>query len=232
MDTIYGIFAYLKKVPKRCIAFDPSNPSVDMDGFNTETDWHDFYEDAVELFPPNMPAPRGNHISMDLFVDAEHAGNKVTRRSHTGFFIFLQNAPIIWFTKRQNTVESSSFGSEFVAMRIAVEHVKALQYKLRMFGVKIVDPARVHCDNQGFVKNTSLPASNLSRKHNAVNYHTVREAAASKIIVVGKEDTETNLADMLTKVLGRICREFLIPFTGMYPCLVRKVEAGEEDVNG
>ena len=80
-----------------------------------------------------------------------------------------------------------------------------------------MEPARVHCDNQGFVKNTSLPASNLSRKHNAVNYHTVREAAASKIIVVGKEDTETNLADMLTKVLGRICREFLIPFTGMYP---------------
>ena len=86
-----------------------------------------------------------------------------------------------------------------------------------MFGVKIVDPARVHCDNQVVVKNTSFPTSTLSKKPNAVNYHTVREAAASKIIVVGKEDTETNLADMLTKVLGRICREFLIPFTGMYP---------------
>ena len=129
-----------------------------MDGLNTETDWHDFYEDAVELFPPNMLAPRGNSISMDLFVDADHAGNKVTPRSHTGFFILLQNAPIIWFTKRKNTVESSSFGSEFVAMRIAVEHVKALRYKLWMFGVRIVEPARVHCDNQGFVKNTSLPA--------------------------------------------------------------------------
>ena len=101
-----------------------------MDGFNMETDWHDFYEDAVELFPLNMPAPRGNYISMDLFVDADHAGNKVTRCSHTGFFIFLQNAPIIWFTKQQNTVESSSFGSEFLEMRIAVEHVKALRYKL------------------------------------------------------------------------------------------------------
>ena len=60
----------------------------------------------------------------------------------------------------------------------------------------------------------------------------VREAAASKIIIMGKEDTETNLAGMLTKVLGRICREFLILFTGIYLCLVQKVEAGEEDVNG
>ena len=86
---IYGVFAYLKKVSKCCIAFEPSNPSADMDGINTETDWHDFYEYAVELFPPNMPAPRGNSISMDIFVDADHAGKKVTRRSHTSFFIFL-----------------------------------------------------------------------------------------------------------------------------------------------
>ena len=144
-----------------------------MDSFNTETDWHDFYEDAVELFPPNMLAPRGNSISMDLFVDADHAGNKVTRLSYTGFFIFLQNGPIIWFTKQQNTVESSSFGSEFGAIGIAVEHVKALRYKLRIFGVRIVEPARVHCDNQGVVKNTSFPTSTLSKKHNVVNYHTV-----------------------------------------------------------
>ena len=98
-------------------------------------------------------------------------------------------------------------------MRIAVEHVKALQYKLRIFGVRIVELARVNCDNQGVVKNTSLPASTLSKKSNAVNYHRVWEAAASKIIVVGREDTETNMADMLTKVLGRIHREFLILFT-------------------
>ena len=57
------------------------------------------------------------------FVDADHAGCQVTRRSHTVVLIFVNRAPILWYSKRQNTVESSSFGSEFVAMRIAIEMI-------------------------------------------------------------------------------------------------------------
>ena len=57
------------------------------------------------------------------------------------------------------------------------------------------------CDNQGVVKNTSLPESTLHKKHNAINYHSVREAAAAQIIRIGKEDMETNLADLYTKFL-------------------------------
>ena len=78
----------------------------------------------------------------------------------------------------------------------------ALRYKLRMFGVPQYGPTDTMCDNQGVAKNTSLPQSTLGKKHNAVNYHVVREAAAGGILGVGKEDTETNLADLLTKILG------------------------------
>jgi hypothetical protein len=70
-----------------------------------------------------------------------------------------------------------------------------------MFGILIAGPARIFCDNQGVVKNTSVPESVLSKKHNAVNYHAVREAAAAKILVVGREDGTTNLADLFTKSL-------------------------------
>ena len=76
-----------------------------------------------------------------------------------------------------------------------------LRYKLRMFGVPIVGPASVLCDNQGVVKNTSLPDSVLSKRHNAINYNVVREAVAAGIIRVGKEDGQTNLADAFTKML-------------------------------
>ena len=58
------------------------------------------------------------------------------------------------------------------------------------------------CDNRGVVKNTSIPESVLLKKHNAINYHAVREAVAAGIMRVGKEDGETNLADMLTKNLS------------------------------
>jgi len=115
----------------------------------------------------------------------------------------VQNAPILWYSKRQNTIESSSFGSEFVALRIAKEMIVALRYKLRMFGVPVVGPASVLCDNQGVVKNASLPESALTKRHNAINYHSVREAVAAGIIRVGKEDSSTNLADAFTKMLPR-----------------------------
>jgi hypothetical protein len=110
---------------------------------------------------------------MTCFVDSDHAGNRVTRRSHTGILIFLNRAPIIWFSKAQNTVETSTFGSEFVAMRIAVELIEALRYKLRMFGIPLEGPTNVLCDNQSVVTSASTPESVLKKKHNSIAYHRV-----------------------------------------------------------
>ena len=70
-----------------------------------------------------------------------------------------------------------------------------------MFGVPVEGPANVFCDNHGVVKNASIPESTLAKNHNAINYHALCEAAAAGIICVGKEDGQTNLADLLTKVL-------------------------------
>jgi hypothetical protein len=202
LEAAYHMFAYLKNHPDMGrLAFDSHAPDIDESIFNHSADWTDFYGDVTEELPPNMPEPRGHPVNISAFVDANHAGNVVTRRSHTGIFIFVQNAPIIWFSKRQNTVEAATFGSEFVALRICKELIVALRYKLRMFGVPIEGPANVFCDNRGVVKNVSVPESTLMKKHNAINYHAVREAVAAGILRVGKEDGETNLADLLTKVL-------------------------------
>jgi hypothetical protein len=203
LEAIYHIFAYLKKHPDMGrLAYDSKCPDIDERIFNSNADWKEFYGDVEEELPPNMPEPRGHPVTMSAFVDANHAGNVITRRSHSGMFIFVQNAPIIWFSKRQNTVEAATFGSEFVALRICKELIVALRYKLRMFGVPIEGPTNVFCDNRGVVKNVSIPESTLMKKHNAINYHAVREAAAAGILRVGKEDGETNLADLLTKVLN------------------------------
>ena len=89
-----------------------------------------------------------------------------------------------------------------------------------MFGVPIAGPARVLCDNQGVDKNTSIPSSALTKRHNAINYHAIREAAAAGIIRVGKEDSHSNLADALTKPLGHQCRYDLfskITYSSMFP---------------
>jgi hypothetical protein len=125
----------------------------------------------------------------------------VTRWSHSGIIVNAKNAPITWYSKRQNTVESSTFGSEFVAMRIAVNEIEGLRYILRMMGVPIENPANVFCENQSVSNFCSFPESTLKKKHNAIAYHRVREAQASRTIRVAWESWITNLSDILTKLL-------------------------------
>jgi hypothetical protein len=164
-------------------------------------DWTKFYHNATDELPPKMPEPRGNEVQINCFVDADHAGNRITRRSHTGILIFVNRAPIIWYSKAQNTVESSTFGAEFVATKIAVELVEALRYKLRMFGVPLEGVANMFVDNQSVVVNATVPSSTLKKKHNSIAYHRVREAIAAKIIRIAKVNGKKNLADIFTKPL-------------------------------
>ncbi|KAL7517555.1 hypothetical protein ACHAWF_000129 [Thalassiosira exigua] len=86
------------------------------------------------------------------------------------------------------------------AMRITRDMIVELRLKLKSIRIPMVGPANVSRNNQGVVKNTSIPESTLSKKHNSVNYLIVREAAAASILRVAKEDTVSNLADSLTKL--------------------------------
>ena len=148
---------------------------------------------------PHMPEPRGKPLRMIAYCDANHAGNLVTRRSQTGGLIFLNNSPISWLSKKQNTVEASTFGSEFNAMHVCVEMCRALRYKLRMFGIPIEGTSDIFCDNNSVVKNSSLPQSVLQKKHHAITYHFVREHATRGIVRVAKIDGKENLSDIFTK---------------------------------
>jgi hypothetical protein len=103
---------------------------------------------------------------MRFFVDSSHADDKLTRRSRTGYFIFLNMAPITWLSKKQATIETSIFGAEFVAMKVGVEHVRSLRYKLRMMGVPIDSIVHVYGDNMSVIHNTQRPESVLKKKSN------------------------------------------------------------------
>jgi hypothetical protein len=206
LEAVYHVFAYLKQHLNSTLVFDERLPDIDESSF-IQVDWGGFYGTEKEEMPPRMPKARGNSVRVSCFVDADHAGNVVTRRSHTGILVFVNNALISWFSKRQNTVECSTFGSEFVALRIAVEQMEALRYKLRMFGVPIDGPADIYCDNQSVVDSSSLPQRTLQKKHNAICFHKVREAAAMDVIRVAKVDGTENLADLFTKVLPTATRK-------------------------
>jgi hypothetical protein len=206
LEAVYHVFACLKQHLNSTIVFDKRMPAVDENAF-LQVDWGDFYGAQEEEMPPKMPAARGNSVRISCFVDADHAGNLVTRRSHAGVLVFVNNALISWCWKCQNTVECSTFGSEFVALRVAVEQLEALRYKLRMFGVPIDGPVDVCCDNQSVVDSSSLPQRTLQKKHNAACFHEVREVVALGVIRVAKIRRPENLADLFTKLLATITRK-------------------------
>ena len=212
LNQLLRIFAFLKKKPKLSLYFDPTLPKIDESmfaGASNVDQFKDQYRDAEEEIPDHMPHSRGRPVQIFTFVDASHASNRLTRRSHTGFIIFINRAPILWYSKRQNTVESSTFSSEFIAMKNCMEHIVGLRYKLRMFGIPIEGPAHVLCDNQAVVNNSSKLESVLNKKHCAIAYHAVRWAVTASILRVGKIDTKENLADAMTKRLAKITRDYL-----------------------
>jgi hypothetical protein len=127
LEQVFHIFGYLKKNPKRKIAFDPDYPVIAESCFKSY-DWYEFYRDSKEAIPPNAPEPLGSKpVSIHCFVDANLAGNVVTCRSQTGILIFINRAPVVWHSKKQNTVESSTFGSETVALKNEIELIKSLR---------------------------------------------------------------------------------------------------------
>ena len=200
LEACYSIFAYLRKNPNMSMVFHPSTMQVDERRFK-KADWTDFYGDVEESIPEDMPKPLGNPVKMTAWVDSDHAGNLVTRRSQTGYLIFLNQSPVLWYSKRQNTVEASTFGAEFIAARTCLEAIEGLRFKLRMFGIPIDGPTDMLCDNNSVVCSAQRPESTLSKKHLSICWHRVREACASLTIRMGKVESEKNLSDLCTKPL-------------------------------
>jgi hypothetical protein len=135
------------------MVFDDNLPHFDETQF-VWCDWTEFYPGATEAEPPNAHELRGKSVTMSCYVDANHAGCRMMRRSHSGILIFLNRALILWYSKCQNTVETSTFHSEYVAAKTAVEMINSLRYKLRMKGIPVAGVTNFFCDNELVVKSS------------------------------------------------------------------------------
>ena len=194
------IFSYLKQHHNSRLVLDPTYPDIDMDKF-PKYNWKQFYGDIKELIPNNVPRAIGLEFIIRAFVDADFAGDSLTRRSRTGFVVFLNGAPIFWMSKKQSSLETSSFGSEFVAMRQCCEYLRGLRYKLRMMGLPVGNPCFIFGDNQSVLWNTTVPDSMLKKKTASVSYHFVREGVSADEWRTTYINTKENPSDILTKNL-------------------------------
>ena len=125
----------------------------------------------------------------------------MTRRSRSGFIVFLNSAPIYWTSKKQTSIETSSFGSEFIAMEVCCESLRGLRYKWRMMGIPCDFPSYIYGDNQSVLANSTNPFSQLKKKSSSIAYHYIREGVAKDEWRTTYINTHYNLADLFTKPL-------------------------------
>ena len=99
----------MKKHHNARIAFDPTYPEIDYSKFERR-DWRRFYNNAIEPIPHNAPKPLGKPVVIRFYVDADHAGDQITRRSRTGFIMFINSAVINWYSKNKDPLKVQPLG--------------------------------------------------------------------------------------------------------------------------
>ena len=201
MKVLLRTFGYLKHHNKIKLKFDVSYPEI-PGGKLEASDWKHFYPGAHEKLPHSAPEPKGKAIRVWGEKDADNAHDLETRRSVTGFNIYMNNALVKSYSKRQSTVETSTYGSEIVAGRIAVEHLIATRYALRMLGVPLLHESWLFGDNMAVILNCSKPESTLKKKHHACAYHFIRETVSTGWLFLIHKPSDLNRADILTKALN------------------------------
>jgi hypothetical protein len=200
-ERVKRICGYLRKRPDAAIRFRTAIPT-NIHIAPTEQDWYySVYGQVTEEIPKDMPPARGKSVRTTCFKDANLMHDLVTGRSAMGILHFICQTPLDWFCKRQNKVETATYGSEFVVARASTDQIIDHRYTLRMMGVPLDGPAWMFGDNESVVTSSTIPHSILMKRHNALAYHRVREAIAAKILFFLHISGNQNPADVLTKFL-------------------------------
>ena len=135
LDRAKRIVGYLLFLPDGAIRFRTGEPDFSSLK-DQEYDWtRSVYSGACEQIPHDIPKPLGKHVQTTHSVDANLHHDLATGKAVTAVLHFLNQTPNDAYTKRQSTVETATYGSEFVAARTAVDQIIDIRTTLRYLGV-------------------------------------------------------------------------------------------------
>ena len=196
---VYGYLANMKHAVIRFRTAEPDYSALPEQSF----DWaYSVYGNVQEVKLTDAPEALGKYVTLTHYVDANLFHDILTGRSVTGILHLVNKTPIDWYSKKQATVETATYGSEIVAARTCVEQVMDLRLTLRYLGVPIRDTSYMFGDNKTVVESSTRPHAKLHKRHMALSFHRVREAIAAKIIAFYHVDGVRNPADILRKHWG------------------------------
>jgi hypothetical protein len=133
-------------------------------------------------------------------VDSDWA----TVRSTTGFVFFWAQAAIAYIAQKQKSIAMSSTEAEIMAASVAALEAVFLRGVLRDdFGIDLDGPTSIGIDNQGAVALAKNYISNSKTKHIARRHLKIRELVEMLEVCPEYVPTDNNVADILTKPLGR-----------------------------
>ena len=202
------MFKYLKAYPVKWIRLDPTphvpHGELTEPSEGTEIDWKEYYADAEEELDPKRPATmKTKSLTTAIYFDSNHAHDKVTRRSVTGVIAYIGSCPVMWMSKRQGAIATSTYSAELCAARQGAEEAINLRYMLRSLGVPVEGKTLLIGDNMSSLICATRPGTPCKKKASSIAYHYVRECNAAGIVDIKKIHTDFNLADVFTKALGK-----------------------------
>jgi hypothetical protein len=151
------------------------------------------------------PTSEGYTTEITGWVDADFAGDPETRRSTTGYIFMLANAPIAWASRRQTAVATATMDAEYMAGAEAAKEAVWLRWFAEDTGLLKQQVVVLYTDNNAALKLSRNPENHRRAKHIDIKYHFLREHVVDlKDLETRRVSTEENIADILTKALGRI----------------------------
>ena len=199
MDRLKRIYSYAIRTKDYAIRFRTEKPDYSFLP-DQDFDWtYSVYGDVHEILPDDMPEPHGESVTTTTTMDANLNHCLATGKSLTGCLHFVNKTPVDWYSKKQATVETATYGSEFVAAKTATEQIMDIRQTLRYLGAPITTKSFLFGDNRSVVTSATLPHSTLAIRHNILAFHRVREAIAAKLMAFYWIQSAYNLSDMLSK---------------------------------
>jgi hypothetical protein len=199
LDRAPRVWGYLSRMKHAVIRFRTAEPDY-SDLPDQKYNWsHSVYGDVREQLPVDAPIPLGKYVTLTHFVDANLLHCMLTGRSVTGILHISNQTPLDWFSKKQATVETATYGSEFVAARTCVEQTTDLRTTFRYLGILVRGKCYMFGDNESVVGSSTKVHAKLHKRHNALSFHRVREAIASGMIAFYHVTGMRNPADILSK---------------------------------